>query len=352
MPETIAFVEQVRTAGPAARAALRTIRADPGRVTTLRLGGWFRHPWRRRLLLAGLIRVAAPVLALAARLGSRAGALAAEAAYWRAVRAQATAAEWQRLTRSSYVALYYHRLAGEFKPGQERLDLAPEHFSAQLRLLRRLGFTALSPADLIAFHAGDRAALPRRAFVVTVDDGFQDCMGPLAAHADCHPQLFVPTDEVGGHAWWAADEPVAGWDELRSLSAAGVGIGSHSNSHHPLDQLDAETLRAALEGSRQRLGVELGFPPAILAYPHGRRDDRVVGVARECGFQLAFTTEPGRNGWGTDSLQLRRIGVKSWDTAASLLFKVLTGEHLPPRWERRLARSSHPGSARPGPAPA
>jgi peptidoglycan/xylan/chitin deacetylase (PgdA/CDA1 family) len=339
-------------AGPAAGAALRTFRADPTTARGLRLGGWFASSWRRRLLLGVLVRVAAPALALAARLGPRAGALAADAAYWRQVRAQATAAEWRRLTRSSYVALYYHRLAGEFKPGQERLDVSPEHFSAQLRLLRRLGFTALSPGDLIAFHAGNRTGLPRRAFVVTVDDGFQDCVGPLAAHAACHPQLFVPTDEVGGHAWWAGEEPVAEWGELRDLSAAGVGIGSHSSSHHPLDELDDDVLRVTLAASRERLEDELGSPVPILAYPHGRRDDRVLRVARECGFQLAFTTAPGRNGWGIDPMQLRRIGVKSWDTPASLLFKALAGEHLPPRWERRLARSAHPGSARPGPAPA
>ena len=48
--------------------------------------------------------------------------------------------------------LLYHRLAGELKPGQERLDVPPAQFARQLRLLRRAGLHPVSLDEVVAFH--------------------------------------------------------------------------------------------------------------------------------------------------------------------------------------------------------
>src|SRR5919204_322366 len=109
------------------------------------------------------------------------------------------------------------RLAGDGKVGQERLDVPPAQFARQLRLLRLLRFRPVPPGELAAFHAGERTDLPPRSYVVTVDDGFRDCVEPLLRHADVRPQLFVPTHEVGGRSWWAGDEPLASWEDLERL---------------------------------------------------------------------------------------------------------------------------------------
>jgi peptidoglycan/xylan/chitin deacetylase (PgdA/CDA1 family) len=325
--------EARRLARELGRSSIRVLRADPSLAAGMRVGSWFESSWRRRVVrrvhLGGL-----------------------DAAFWAGVRAEATAAEWSRLTRSSYVALAYHRLAGEGKPGQERLDLPPEQLAAQLRLLRRLGFRPLSLDDLVAFHAGKREELPRRSFVVTVDDGFRDCVEPLLRHADFAPQLFVPTLELGGRSWWAGDEPVADWEEVERLAAAGVAIGSHTRRHASLPEVPDEALADELAGSRDDLVARLGSPPAALAYPHGRHDDRVVRAAREAGYRLAFTTLPGANGAGSDPYRLRRIGVKAWDSRLSFLWKAATGELLPDRWEELRVRRARRASRRRRPTPA
>lgn len=303
---------------------------------------WFDSPLRRRLLLRLLIALPQGLDRVGARAGTRSASLAAQASLWRVVKRAATATEWRRLTRSSYVVIYYHRLSGELKPGQERLDVAPAQFSAQMRALRRLGFRALAPEQVAAYHDGSPVPLPRRGYVVTADDGFLDCVEPFLRHAALHPQLFVPSAEVGGHSWWAGDEPLAGWEDLRRLAAAGVGIGSHARRHLALDELDEEVMREDLAGSRQELAAGVGAAVSALAYPHGRRDERVLAATRAAGYALAFTTDPGRNGVGTDRLQLRRVGIKAWDSRASFLFKVLTGELLPPHWERRRIKRGLP----------
>jgi peptidoglycan/xylan/chitin deacetylase (PgdA/CDA1 family) len=321
--------------------------SEDGHVTA----DWFAAPWRRRALRRVVMALPPRTAAVLGRPGRRAREVVGEASSWRAARGRMDSRGWRRRTRSSYVVLYYHRLAGELKPGQERLDLSPELFSRQMRLLRRLHYRFLTPDQLLAFHDGSLDALPRRAVVVTADDGFLDCVEPFLREARLHPQLFVPTAEVGGRAGWAGGEPLAGWPDLQRLAEAGVVVGSHAHRHVPLPELDDTALAEDLASSRRELVARLSAAPPVLAYPHGQRDRRVVSAAARAGFRIAFTTDPGRNGADTDPLQLRRIGVKAWDSPLSLLWKAATGQLLPARWEARRISRALPAYRPPPPTP-
>jgi peptidoglycan/xylan/chitin deacetylase (PgdA/CDA1 family) len=249
------------------------------------------------------------------------------------VRSEASPIEHRRLT-SSYSVLVYHRFAGELKPGQERIDLAPRRFFRQLRLLRLLGFSPLSLAELLEFHSGARNDLPRRRFAITVDDAMADAVAPLRRVAGAGPQLFVPTGDVGGAAHWIDGEPVASWDEIRALSAAGVVVGSHTLHHRRLTELDAVAREAELIGSLSELRERVPGAVAVLAYPNGDHDDAVCAAAEAAGYEAAYTTEKGRNGAGADRFRLRRVSVHGADGAPAVLWKVLTGEALPKVWIR------------------
>ena len=130
-PVELRVAELVGLCRARGRASVVVMRSDPSLLPDLQLGSWFDVHWRFRLLRRLAAR-AAPAVALAARV---APALAADASFWAGVRSATTAREWHRLTRSSYAALYYHRVAGEGKPGQERIDISPERFARQLRLV-------------------------------------------------------------------------------------------------------------------------------------------------------------------------------------------------------------------------
>jgi peptidoglycan/xylan/chitin deacetylase (PgdA/CDA1 family) len=339
--------ELLALAAERGRSSVDMLRAEPEIAREMEIGGWFDARPRRRLLRRFFAHVPLRVAGVAARLGGRAGPLVVQGAFWGGVRRAATDLEWRRLTRSSYVALCYHRLGGEMKPGHEALDISPALFARQMRLLRRLRFRPLTAAQLIAFHEGTLPTLPRRSVVITADDGFLDCVKPLLQHARSRPQLYVSSAEVGGRSWWLGDEPLADWEDLRQLVDAGVSVGSHAHRHVPLPDLDDAELSSELATSRNDLVAALPAAVPLLAYPHGQRDTRVVEAASAAGFRLAFTTDPGRNGAGTDPLQLRRVGAKAWDTPLSLFWKLLTGELLPPRWEARQVRRVAPSYRQP-----
>lgn len=319
------------------RSSVSAMRSDPSLLPDLQLGSWLDVHWRFRVLRRLAARVA-PAVSWAAHAAprSRLVAFAADAAFWAGARSATTSREWRRLTRTSYSALYYHRVAGDGKLGQERIDISPATFARQLRLLRRLGFRALSVDEIFAFHADADTLLPRRAYALTADDGFRDAVEALAERPEHRAQVFVCTEAVGGKADWAGDEPIADWEELARLAGTGAFVGSHGTSHADLTRVEA--VEDALVESRSELEQRLGAPVPLLAYPHGRRDDRVRRAAAAAGYRAAYTTDPGRNGAGTSPFDLRRVGPKEWDSSLSFLWKAVTGELVPARWERWLLR--------------
>jgi len=261
----------------------------------------------------------------------------ADLAFWEGARERADPRLWRRLSRDSYTALVYHRFAGELKTGQERIDIAPRRFRRQLRALRLAGFRPLAAKDLIAFHAGDPQPLPSRRVAITVDDGMVDCLEPLRRRADWHPQLFVPTAELGGSAHWIDGEPVADWEQIGALAEAGVRIGSHTRHHRRLTALEPAARQVEIAGSLAELREHLPAPLELLAYPNGDHDAAVCRDTRAAGYAAAFTTEKGRNGAATDPFALKRVSVHGADGALAVLWKAWTGEGLPGPWLRLRA---------------
>ena len=337
--------ELLTWSGDRGRHSVAVLRADPGLLCELQAGGWFNATATARVARRALRRAGPRVAAagLGTGLTPRRVRMHCDAAFWSGVADVAGASEWRRLTRG-YTALIYHRLAGEMKPGQESLDLPPAQFRRQMRALRLLGFRPLSVASVVALHAAGEPP-PRRAIVVTADDAFADCVAELGRHGALRPALFVPTRVVGGRAVWAGSEPVADWDRLDALRAAGVDLGAHTRHHVRLTEASDAILDAEVSGSLADLADRGAAAPLAFAYPHGAHDRRVRAAVRDAGAAVAFTTEIGRNGAGTDPWCLRRIGIKEWDTLPAFVFKAVTGEHLPGPWDRRLrsgARSRRP----------
>ena len=258
--DTRSYVEASRARGV---SSVEVVRADPSLLTELQVGAFFNVYWPTRLQRRMLSSAPTSFLRTVPL------AMAADAAFWAGVRSAATNEEWARLTRSSYVVLTYHRLSGERVPGQERLDVDPAMFGRHLRWLRRLRFRPLSPEELAEFHANPSATLPRRSFVLTADDGFLDAVAAIRGHVSAKPELFVNTACVGGAASWADDRPLAGWDELRELAAAGAAIGSHARTHGRLTDAPAELLDGELTGSLHELRTQVPSAIPVLAYPTG-----------------------------------------------------------------------------------
>ena len=340
LPDTASFIRLCHARGA---SSVELARSDQSLVTELQLGAFFHAFWWRRVVRRTMCRFEL-VKALLGRSGALIG-IASDVAFWLGVRSAATNREWERLTRSSYVVFYFHGVKEHACPEEEHLHIHPSRFDRHLRWLRRLGFRALSSEELLSFHLDPEATLPARSYVIAADDGFRNVVKAFGRHAHLHPQVFVNTAAVGGAAIWAYDEPLATWRELEEFEAAGGVVASHGRSHAVLPDLDAEALADELDGALADLQSELQRVPPLLAYPYGAHDERIRSAAAAAGYRAGFTTEPGRNGAGTDPFCLRRLGVLDWDSRSAFLWKALSGELLPWVWEswrrrRRAAESA------------
>jgi peptidoglycan/xylan/chitin deacetylase (PgdA/CDA1 family) len=314
------------------RESIVVVRSDPSLLSRMEIGRWAETTAPRRA-----VDRASRALSARARLPGardRWWARVAAAEFWRGARSAATEDEWRWIT-SSYTVLLYHRLAGELRPGQERIDVPPAKFDSQMALLRRLRFRPLEPGRLDRL-AAPGACVGRRSVLVSVDDASRDVVLPLLRHADLRPELFVPTGGVGGEADWLDGVSLVSWEELRALSRSGVRLGGHSRTHPDLTTLTDDEAEAEIRGCAEDLRRALGAAPSSFAYPNGRHGERERRLVRAAGYSHAFATTTGRNGPGTDRYALHRVSVKAWDSRLSFLWKALTGEQPPQRWERWL----------------
>jgi peptidoglycan/xylan/chitin deacetylase (PgdA/CDA1 family) len=184
-----------------------------------------------------------------------------------------------------------------------------------MRWLRRNGYHAVTSHD-VARHLSAGRPFAGRPVLISFDDAyrdFHDAAWPVLRAHDLTAEIFVVTDKVGGHADWDADygptAPLMGWPQIQALAAAGVSFGSHMASHSHMAELSSREI--VLEAARSRAALEraLGKPCLSIAAPFGEGDERFVRIARQCGYESAFTTDPGHAALGQDPLRLPRIEV-------------------------------------------
>lgn len=211
--------------------------------------------------------------------------------------------------------LNYHRIASDGPASLARYCTTPEAFRAQMRWLRRHGYHAVTSADLVR-HIASRQPLRGRPVMLSFDDGYLDFHGAawqiLQAH-DFTAEVFITTDHVGDAAQWDAGHgaPAAlmGWREIRDLAAEGIRFGSHMASHSHMNPLSSRAIVREAALSRALIERATGAPCLAVAAPFGEASDRFVRIARQCGYRLGVTVEPGFAHLDGDPLRLPRIEV-------------------------------------------
>lgn len=199
--------------------------------------------------------------------------------------------------------LMYHRF-GSVEHGDPELWISLERFAAQLRWLRNHRYRTLSlDAAFECLHDG---RVPRRAVLITIDDGFAgdlDRAGELLERESARATVFVPAgllgQEVdlshpGGDGRKTSSGTLVDDTGLRRWLDRGFDVGCHSLSHRDLTGLDAETLRQETEEARQRLSTALGHPILDFCYPFTHHDEAARQAVAAAGFRAAYAGEPPR----------------------------------------------------------
>jgi peptidoglycan/xylan/chitin deacetylase (PgdA/CDA1 family) len=207
--------------------------------------------------------------------------------------------------------LMYHRVDANVPHDAVGRDLTvePAAFAAQLRYLREHRIGTLTATEL-AQDLG-RGMRPRRAVVLTFDDGYEDNATvalPLLRASGARATFYVSSGFVGTprHVTWR---------ELRAMRAAGMEVACHGTFHLDLSTLDRAQQEAEAGGCVRRFARYLGGAPArSYAYPAGKYDATTRDVMRELGILVAFTEGGGSVRDLSDAYALPRLRVRHDDS--------------------------------------
>jgi peptidoglycan/xylan/chitin deacetylase (PgdA/CDA1 family) len=202
--------------------------------------------------------------------------------------------------------LVYHQIGPK---GSGRLVVPVASFEQQMRHLKTEGYRVIPLEDLVEFTALGRQ-LPRRAVVLTFDDGYKSFLRyayPVLRELGFHATLFIYTDYVG------TSPNALDWDELKRLVREGFAIGAHSKTHSDLKRRPGESveawkgrLEAELAQPLQIFRARLGLAPKVLAYPYGSFDAELADKVREHGYVAAFTVRREGNPAFVHPLRIQR----------------------------------------------
>jgi peptidoglycan/xylan/chitin deacetylase (PgdA/CDA1 family) len=95
--------------------------------------------------------------------------------------------------------------------------------------------------------------------------------------------------------------------DVRILVDSGCDIGFHTAGHDALPTLSNADLDQALNDGRSEVEAAAGQALEVIAYPHGKADERVADAARRAGYSAGFTTRRDAVAVDADPLLLPRV---------------------------------------------
>ena len=190
------------------------------------------------------------------------------------------------------------------------LNTPPDIFRRHLAFLKDNGFRTISPDMLLDFLTY-RRQIPKKAVMITIDDGFKSGLikaAPILSEFGFSAVFFVYTDYIG------VSHKALTWQDLRRLKADGFYIGSHSTSHSDLSRkLEDETddaygkrLYKEVVVSKQTLDRKLNQNTTIFSFPYGRYNEHAMEMSKKAGYEMAVSVDRGANPFFSNPLALKR----------------------------------------------
>jgi peptidoglycan/xylan/chitin deacetylase (PgdA/CDA1 family) len=225
------------------------------------------------------------------------------------------------------MVLCYHAISASW---QCSLAVTPERLEQQLTLLVRRGWVGATFSKAVLDPRADRTV------AVTFDDAYASVLElalPIMAKLGLPGTVFAPTAFMskrqplswpGINQWHgtrdAHELTSMRWDDLRGLAECGWEVGSHTQTHPHLTQLDDNRLAEELAESRDECAEQLGRRCVSIAYPYGDVDARVAARAREAGYEAGAML--GRSLQRVDAFREPRIAIYNVDAGWRFRTKV------------------------------
>lgn len=213
----------------------------------------------------------------------------------------------------SPIVLMYHGTPKETPIS--RYSLQARLFKKHIQYFKKNGWHTALFRDLL-----DIKSLPEKTVILTFDDGYLDnYLGaylPLLEN-QMKATWFIATKHISNSANWlpfrSPQNDLLSHEQILDMHRNQMEIGSHTCSHRELPSLHLNAQIDELIHSKKLLETLTNSSVTSLAYPFGRYNTDSLIAAREAGYNLACTTQPGWLHLEPNPLLIRRITIFSGD---------------------------------------
>lgn len=180
--------------------------------------------------------------------------------------------------------LVYHRVENHFVAGTTWQTSG--QFRRHIAYLSQKGYQGVKLEKNVSDPAPKEVAI--------VFDDALECVYKNAVPALVDHQFsacfFVVSAYMGKTSGWDVyKQPHMTKDQIRELDQQGFEIGSHTHTHVNLARVSPERVKEELSVSKGCLEDLLGKPVEYLSLPFGRYNEKVLDIARVCGYKGAVT---------------------------------------------------------------
>ncbi len=251
--------------------------------------------------------------------------------------------------------LMYHSISEQATAKFKRFAVTPTLFSEHMAYLHQHAYTPVTVTQLVQALSQESFALPEKPVVITFDDGFADFYTealPVLLQYSFVATLYIVTAFINETSRWLQKEgeaarPMLTWDQITSISAAGIECGGHTHTHPELDTLSISNAREEIAQCKRLLEHHLGHEILSFAYPFGYHTTDIKQLVKDAGYTSACAVKYEMSSEATDPFALSRLIVDA-DMSVNVLANTLIQGTSPlvtlskrmatPLW--RLARRS------------
>ena len=232
--------------------------------------------------------------------------------------------------QKAYPILMYHSIADVPKDTIMRsLHVPPKRFILQMRLLKLIGYRAVSISELQHYIEGKKIG---KVVGLTFDDGYRNNLInalPIIKKLGFSATIYIVSKNIGGINQWDIDKGLPAKKmmnerEINNWVDGGMEIGSHSQNHTKLTKCKTEIAFNEINQSKLDLEKKFNTPIHHFCYPYGNVNESIVSITKKAGYQTAVTTKRARATTSDNHLLLPRVKVTHHTLLHLFLLKILS----------------------------
>lgn len=195
--------------------------------------------------------------------------------------------------------LMYHSISSG-----NSLRVPKSEFASHMKWLKVNDYVTLSPEE--AYRVFTTNSMPsKKSVLITFDDGYTDNYTkafPILKQYGMKATIFMIEQSIGrpNHL---TDE------QMDEMMAHGISIESHTIHHLELNRLSKQQQEEELKGSKTFFDQRFSQRTRMVSYPVGRYNEETLKLAKEAGYQMAVTTEPGHAKKEQGMVSLHRVRI-------------------------------------------